>query len=120
MLNVAAWSGAWSLCMDTPPLAMAPTGTGLPLETRFVGEREAAIACSFDEDQIQPFTLAHLTLGASSLSQPLSGPAHLPPDMLRLPLWPCHLPAQVPRAAALPGGVGAGEPSCHSSSPPSW
>lgn len=84
---------------------MAPTGTGFILETRFVGEREAAMACGFDEDRVQPFSLAHLTLGASSPSQPVSGSTHLPLHILRLPLWPCCLPAQVPRAAALPGGV---------------
>lgn len=101
MLNVTACK--WGVVFvhghhgSIPPLTAAPTGTGLTPETRF----EAAIACSFDEDQTQPFSLAHLTLGASSPSQSLSGPTHLPLGTLRLPLWPCYLRAQVPRAAAL-------------------
>lgn len=74
-----------------------------------MGECEAAIAWNFNEGQTQPFSLAHLPLTASLGT---NAPA---PGQLRLPLWPCHLPAQLPRAAALPGAAGAGERSCHSS-----
>lgn len=67
-----------------PPLTMAPAGTGFTLETRFIGEREAVIACSFDEDQIQPFSLAHLTLTASLWANP-------PAPGLATSLLRCHV-----------------------------
>lgn len=76
------------------PLKLAPTGTRFTLETRFKGESDAAIARSFDEDQLHAAffsctphsgaSLAFLPLTASLQTNPPS-PGHAQTDPTAMP-----------------------------------
>lgn len=73
------------------PLKLAPTGTRFTLETRFNGESDAAIARSFDEDQLHAaFFLLHAPLWSipgfrPSLQTNPPSPGHAQTDPTAMP-----------------------------------